>query len=618
MFKKSNTNNKSEFIAPSKDDCLKLIKTAPSEWNKLKSENPDWIPNLDGVDFENINLSGIDLRNCSLKNTDFSKTINLQEKNIGGSDLDEARLPERFEFTGLSTVKEISTGASTIFIMTIVLCFYCWITVVSTNDLSLLTNSGQSILPFINISLPIIGFYLAAPLILLAFYIYFHLNLKKLWYELSELPAYFPDGKSIEQKTYPWLINDFVSNYMCLLRKEKSIFLKLQNKLIVILAWGIVPLTVFIIWGKYLINHEMKLSFVHSVVLSLCLAFGIIFFQNARTTVKCNSDTNKKLCNFKCLFGISLIILFSIFFISVNNDFGFNVYSLDNNAEIIKKPVDWKTMKEDIDKLKLNDEKFSEKLNDILGPIKISIFKKRNFKNIRAERAFLVNADLTDADLQNADLDNADIQNATLSNANLTNANLAGADLKNTCFYAANLKNANLDNASLQYARFFYEKLQNPTYKVGVENLSIGSQINTNFESISMQNADLEHAFLKSAQLQDAKLNYSNLQYADLSSADLTYAWLKSVDFQYANLSDAILRDAYLDGAQFQHAILADADLDGASLYKTNLKDTDLTKTYGLTYDRLRFAIINENTKLPKELLKDRKKLLKIQKKIER
>lgn len=612
-LKKSKT--KPQFIDPSKEDCLNLIKSNYLKWNKLKAENPGWFPNLDDIDFESINLSGVDLRNCSLKNTDLSRTINLHQKSIGGSNLDEAKLPEKFEFTGLNTVKELSIGSSTIFITIIFLCFYCFLTILATNDLYLLTNSSKSTLPIINVSIDIIGFYWAAPLMLLACYIYFHLNLRKLWYEFSQLPTYFPDGKSIDQKSYSWLVNDLVIKYMPLLQTKKAAFLNLQNKMVVVLTWGVVPATIFTIWLKYLVNHDLVLSFIHSVVLSICIAIGIMFFQNATRILRCNSDENKKMCNFICFFSIFLIMFFSPAYINANSING-KGYKFDDSTEIVKKPDKWIEMKDKIDQLNPNDSKFDEQIWSILESIKITDFQKRNLKNLKAQRAFLVNADFTNANLENVDLQYADIQNATLTLANLMFSHLEGAKLQNARFYAANLQHAHLDNASLQWTSFFSENLQNPTYEIQNVIYPAGPSIDTHLESVYMQHANLQHAFLKLAKLQDAKLNYSNLQHANLYNANLEDAWFTSVDFQYAILDEAVLKNTHLDNANLQHASLNNTDFEKASLYQTNLQNTNLSGAIGLTYDQLKFAIINKNTKLPEYLLKNNEELLKTARKL--
>ncbi len=89
-------------------------------------------------------------------------------------------------------------------------CAYAWLTIATTTDARLLTNSASSPLPIIGTDIPIAWFYWAAPVLLLGLYSYFHLYLQRLWEGLSELPAVFPDGKALHKNAYPWLLNGLV------------------------------------------------------------------------------------------------------------------------------------------------------------------------------------------------------------------------------------------------------------------------------------------------------------------------------------------------------------------------------------------------------------------------
>jgi uncharacterized protein YjbI with pentapeptide repeats len=534
-----NKTPKTEFEEPSLNTCLDYIKSGFSKWNEFKLEHPEWIPNLDGADFDTIDLFNVDLSNCSLVKADLSQTINLHEKNLGGSNLDGAKLPKDFGFNGLKTVEEISVCSSKNFMSIMLLCFYCWLTICSTNNLYLLTNSSNSTLPILNVPLDIIGFYIAAPIILLAFYTYFHLNLKKLWSEFSELPAYFPDGKSIEQKTFSWLINDFSINYIKLVKKENLLFFRLKNLLVIILAWGVVPITIFGIWAKYLINHEMVLSSAHSIALVLCLTIGFLFFQNACRTLQVHPKTKENnplcfecfiLCNLKfiSIFISLILILILASYVNANSSFGYS-YNL-NNVEIVKKPDTWVALEKQVYDLVPKDTNFEQKIDDILALIKPLNLQNRNLRNLKAERAFLVNVNLTNANLQDTMLAGAYLQNANLTGANFQNAVLIGVNFKGAILWMAKLQNADLIGANLQRA----------------------------------------------------------------------------------DLSDSILINADLSGAALQSAYMKGANLYGANLTNAGLEGADLSQTLGLTYNQLKAAIINENTKLPQDLLQYRKKLLEL------
>lgn len=584
MFKKflskftSTTENhqKPNFEPPSKEDCLKLIKADALEWNKLKQENTEWMPDLDEVNFENANLYDVDLKNCSLKRADLSQIINLQEKSLGGSNLDGAKLPPNFKFGGLDTVKELSMGSSTIFIMIMILCFYCWLTICSTNDLYLLKNSGNSILPIINVPLDIIGFYISAPLLLLAFYVYFQLNLKKLWHEFSELPVYFPDGKSIDQKSYSWLINDLVINYMRLLRNENNVFLSLQNKMVIFLVWGLVPITILAIWGKYLITHDLVLTSFHSILLSFCIMLGVIFFNNARQTLRIYPKQSKNLCTKKCIVGFALFVPFLIFIAFINSStnlyrdkygtefyFGYH-YKFDNGTEIAKRPEKWTEIEQKINLLERApagsryDPRADKALDDILEPIKSVDLANKNLVGIAVSNSFLVNSDLSNSNLNDSSLPGGYFQRANLENARFENANLWGANFKNAYLAGANLRKSVL------------------------------------------REANLENTELSAADLRGADLTQADLQNANLYGTDLTDAYLSGAD----------LRDANFSGANLQKTDLSGAIIENTIFFGTDLRNNDLSSVEGLTYSQINSAIIDEKTKLPDSLSRYKDQLI--------
>lgn len=572
--KQNKDTKKTEFIAPSKEDCLKLIKTAPLEWNKLKSEHFDWVPNLDNSGFENADLFEVDLRNCSLVKVNLSQTINLHEKSLGGSNLDSAKLPESFEFVGLNTVKELSLSSSTIFIAIVLFCFYCYLTIFSTNNISLLTNSGNSTLPILGFSLDIIGFYIAAPLILLAFYIYFQLNLKKLWFEFSQLPSFFPDGKSLDQKSYSWLINDLIISYVSQLENNNGFLLWLQNLLIKLLIWWLVPITIFGIWRSYLINHDVILSFYHSLILSICIMFGLMFRKNAIITLQ--GKTDKRSVKDDVILFASIIILTIIFtaaaYFRLSDFFYINKPSNESHiglkfedmAEIVKKPENWDEIERKLDLMppmdafEKADIETQRYIDRILGSIKIVNLRNKNLFGMEASNAFFVNADLSGANLENSQLVNSYFQHTKLEDTKFKNAGLSGVSFEGA-------------------------------YILG-----------TNFEKAFLRAADFKNTDV-CGDFKNAIADHTNFSHSKLTYSDFTDAQLDESDFSNANLELTVFKNASLMYANFK----------GAEFFDTDFSQANLDYAIGLTYEQMRDAIIDEDTVLPSYLLGYRKKLLK-------
>lgn len=578
MFRKK--NKALPFVQPDKNTCLDLIKTGSLKWNQMKEDNPEFVFDLEGLDFGITDLYGINLKNCSLKKANLSKVTNLQEKNLSRSNLDGATLPDKYDFTGLETVKELSLGSSRIFIMIILLCFYCWLTIFSTNDLYLLTNSSSSKLPILDVSLDIIGFYIAAPLILLAFYIYFQLNLGKLWFEFSQLPAFFPDGKSLDQKSYSWLINDLIISYIKPLKDRNGLLLDVQNLLIKILIWWIAPLTIAGIWAECLINHDVLLSSYHSLLLSTCSVFGVVFRHSTIKTLQGKPQKNSKL-NDSLIFVLILILTVFLTIIAKINSENYLYtdkyrnknyvgvhYKFDDMTEIVKKPDNWNQIEKELNSLppldvfaKFDSENY-KRINRTLGKIKIINLRKKNLFGMEAIQAFFVNADLSNTNLQTARLTGSYFQHARLENTDFKFAGLAGANFQSAYILGANFRN---------------------TFIVGA-----------NFKNA-----------LGGADFTEAMLSYS----------DFSNSYIPGAKFNNARVDDVNFTSSNLDRASFTNAFLYNTNFKDATLYNTDFSKTDLSHTEGLTYESMENVIIDEETILPKHLSKYRKRLLEQAKK---
>lgn len=156
---------------------------------------------LEGVNFKGANLYKAEMQKTVLDGVKGLSETNLKYTNLEGAtgllgnefaqaDVTGAKLPGDIkEFKALETVKETSQNARKIFFAMLLGCVYSWLTIATTTDVRLLTNTASSPLPIIGTEIPIAWFYIAAPLVLICLYFYFHLYLLKLWEGLSGLPA---------------------------------------------------------------------------------------------------------------------------------------------------------------------------------------------------------------------------------------------------------------------------------------------------------------------------------------------------------------------------------------------------------------------------------------------
>jgi len=220
-------------------------------------------------------MSGADLREAILTGADLKTAKSLTIQQLAGANLTRAKLPKEItEFAGLKMVEQISVAAKTLFISMLLACVYSWLTLAGTTDATLITNSSSSPLPLINASVPIVYFYVGAPLLIFCLFIYLHFYLCKLWKELADLPAIFPDGKRQEERTHPWLFNDLIVAHFKLLKEKRGYLSIILTRTTIFLAWWIPFLTIVSFWLRFLTRHDRPCTILHIVVMTGAMVFG--------------------------------------------------------------------------------------------------------------------------------------------------------------------------------------------------------------------------------------------------------------------------------------------------------------------------------------------------------
>jgi uncharacterized protein YjbI with pentapeptide repeats len=178
-----------------------------------------------------------------------------------------------------------------------------------------------------------------------------------------------------------------------------------------------------------------------------------------------------------------------------------------------------------------------------------------------------------------------------------------GRDLSHAVFNRADLRKADFTGAMLNGALFFSSNLQEANFGCALRGTNTDTETDSK-ESAGrrwpddgctwLQNADLtkaqlQRAWLVAAKLQGASLGLAllqgallravQLQGAWLGRAQLQGAWLEAAQLQGASLEEAQLQAASLEEAQLQGAELRGAQLQGASLARAQLQGASLDRT---------------------------------------
>jgi uncharacterized protein YjbI with pentapeptide repeats len=508
---------------------------------------------LTGADLRRSRLRGAILRDARLCDADLTGASGVLTGQLGGADLSGTRLPDDVgKFDGLVNVTEASRTTQGLFFSILFICAYTWMTVASTRDAQLLNNAAPpaSRLPILGTDIPLVQFYLVAPLLLLCVFTYFHLCLQRLWEELGELPAVFPDGRALDQRAYPWLLNGLVRVHAPRLRERRSPLSRWQARVSILLAWGLVPLTLVIVWGRYLRAHDWLVTLAQVVLIGLAVGAGFGFRRLAAATLlgaerrafrwrRAWQDARAR----GVLAAGAATVAFAV--LSFGAIEGFNPV-VEHRADVKVAAPAWQ---------QAVDLRFwVPRLFQAVGYNPFAQLDEANLSTKPASWAGGHEPRELES-VHGADLGGRNLRYALAYDAFFVNAYLKGADARGCDLRAADLRGADLRSADLR---------------------------GTNFRDAKLQKADLRWA-----NLAGAKLRNDQLQEAQLVEADLTQANLVGADLTGADLRGAILVGADLTGAKFDGADLAGADLTGAT---------------GLTAEQLHAAKLDSRTRLPVEL----------------
>ena len=456
--------------------------------------------NLSGSQFITADLSGADLRRANLIEAEFNgarlkNAVLVDAEYLGpefaGSDMTGASLStDNPAFKPLSAVEEISKNARSIFFVLLLACVYCWLTIATTSDVKLITNSISSRLPIIDTEMPIVPFYFAAPMVLVCVYVYFHFYLGRLWRALALLPAKFPDGRTLDERAYPWLVNAIVRSQYTVLSTDMPRLARLEVLGTTFFAWWAVPLSLIGFWIRYLPRHDWFGTGLHIGFLVISISLAFIFYKSAVNTISRYKTARKNrhtirfsgFMRYPLWVAICLVIMVILSYGAINGVkskqtnftdlkvtvplffrlIRYDVFADLRETDVSSKPADFWHIKNEEDRinsvkgaiLKQFDLRYADMFRAFLAK---AILRNANLEGARLRKTVFQNSDIRGAnlnktDLRGADLRGVDLREASLMDADLTGAHLQDANLGLTLFHGADLNKANLEDADIRCA----------------------------------------------------------------------------------------------------------------------------------------------------------------------
>jgi uncharacterized protein YjbI with pentapeptide repeats len=260
------------------------------EAQSTKGGKPGPLAGMDwsGEDFTACDLRGADLSHCRFDGADFRDAdlwdADLRESDLRGArqilpaqlaatDLVGAQLPESLAaFETLKTVEALSVSSAKVFFTLLLAVVYVVLTAGTVRDVQLLTGAQSLKLPVIDVTISGSYFFIIAPLLLLCLFVYFHLYLQRLWEALSQLPARFPDGRRLDERTHPWLMNDLARQHIPRLARMGIPLAFLQAFLSISIGYLLVPVAIGELWHRYLPMQNSSIAVFQIALFALAVA----------------------------------------------------------------------------------------------------------------------------------------------------------------------------------------------------------------------------------------------------------------------------------------------------------------------------------------------------------
>jgi uncharacterized protein YjbI with pentapeptide repeats len=541
------------------------------------------------ADLRDATLLGTELHGANLMGATVYGAEGMWVGRLGGANLFDALLPETLLATFDSTraIQQATRVARWFYFMTLAISAVCVLLIGFTTDLRLLVNGPAIPIPHIGRALPMMGFYLGAPILLACLYLRFHFLLLRLWGNMAAMPAVFPDGQTLERDG-PWYLMGVVRRHFRWQRDSRSPFAVLETVLSTALAYWVVPATLFIFWLRYLVRQDLHGTVLHVFLLTLSVAAAMCLPAIVTRVLGPGEIQFPKMNNLARLIMLTtraaMVTGVVVLALSLGVVLGLPAdadvapeYSRVNIRRLparVFQSLGYRPYA-DITEASLSIAPKGKWNEDSLAATQGAKLNEMNLHFVRGYRAFLVNAKLWRANLEGAYLSEADVRGANLREATLRDVILDRAQAEGAVLVSVDATRGNFTGTGLRNADLSYATLEGAV--LSSAKLSGASLYSADLRNAQLLRADLSRADLRDTKLADAVLSFANLENADFSSAKAAGANFSGAQLKAAVFLDADLKNADLRGVSASSAILRGADLTGA-----NLSGADLRGALGL------------------------------------
>ncbi|OLS51317.1 hypothetical protein BV392_04420 [Rhodovulum sulfidophilum] len=527
--------------------------------------------------------------------------------------------------TSVGRIDALTRNARNTWFALLGLLVFVGITLMSVEHIDFYGIDRATKLPLVNVDVPTRYFFVAAPILTAAFYIYFHLHLIRLWDALGAADNRI-GGQPLGDAVMPWLVTDAALHLRNLWRADDCCTPRALDRpatvLNLALTWGFGLIVLGLLWWMSMPARTFWMTAIACAALLAAAGAGLSSLGRLVERMGPDEQAWQSWPSTPVVMTVIVSIAFSSSYLRTAGPIE-RLAPIDmTGLAIVEKPTGWLprdiakadffaawckregtdcTRKElSEDQKNLFEREFRRRRGASLSDIRKPQWhqpghQKPDFRGAQLAGAFLAGAELRwthmeEADLRWAQMEGADLRGAQMAGANLSMAQMEGANLSMAQMEGANLSMAQMEGAVLSGAQMEGAVLSG-AQMAGTDLIDAqmagaflsGAQL----EGANLRGAQMEGANLRGAQMAGAFLFRAQMEGTDLIDAQMTGAVLSGAQMAGANLrgaqlegalvSEAQLEGANLSGAQLEGAVLIDAQMEGANLSGAQMEGANLS-----------------------------------------
>lgn len=385
-------------------------------------------------------------------------------------------------------------------------------------------------LPLLNVELPLVGFFVVAPILFIIFHAYLLLNLRLLVDNVKRYNRMVESAglSETESDSFRLLLTNFP--FVQLLAGTSDARRGLVGGLLTVIVWVTVvlaPVMLLVMMElQFLPYHSEPITWLLRIALFAELALLWVFWPSIMLLPRSRSRMLMATTRIASVLLTTLVVVFILFFATFPGEYFDKNLTANRSGAYTPLFGEGDGSRHGLvhNTLFLPDQDFVD--GDKLDKVNRSLsLRFRDLRGAILVRADLRKADLTGAKLEHADLfqarlNEADFAKADLRRANLSEARLEEAVLQDAQVQQANMVRANLNGAKMAGARFDLAQLAKARL-AGIHAMGTGE---TSFRGSDLSQADFRGASLQGAQFLGAVLTETDFRGARLNAADFSVA----------------------------------------------------------------------------------------------